>query len=70
MVTDVYGHFVNSTPKKNSLAEFCEFVDTEYKVLLKHVRTRWLSLNKVIERVLQMYEALKSYFLSTGILHY
>ena len=67
LLSDIYQHFNNSTTRKQTLVEFCDFVETEYKVLLKHVKTRWLSLNRVIERTLAMYKPLKSYFASTGI---
>ena len=39
---------------------------TEYRRVLKHVSTRWLSLEMVIERTLRQYDGLKSYFLSEG----
>ena len=32
--------------------------------MMKHVSTWWLSLETVIERILKLYEGLKSYFLS------
>jgi hypothetical protein len=39
--------------------EFCDFLDVEYKQILGSVKTRWLSL-----RVIFMFPALKSYFVS------
>lgn len=60
----IYKHFSIYTVRVESLKEFCESVEVDFKVLLNHSKTRWLSLFPVIERVLKMYEPLKSYFLS------
>lgn len=46
------------------LKEFCEFGQTEYKNILGYSNTRWLALLPAIERLLQLYAALRSYFLS------
>jgi hAT family C-terminal dimerisation region len=64
LVIDSFYWFDKSTKRKNELNEFCEFCDFEYKQVLKHVSTRWLSLETAITRILKMYEPLKSYFLS------
>lgn len=40
------------------------FVETEYKNLLSHSKTRFLSLFPAVERVLTLFAALKSYFIS------
>ena len=65
-IIDIYNHFVNSQPRKLELQEFCEFVSTDYKTVLKHVTTRWLSLERVLSRVMDLFGPLKSYFSSTG----
>ena len=44
-----------------SLTEYADFCNTEYRSILKHVETRWLSLTRVIQR---MWDALCSYFAS------
>jgi hypothetical protein len=44
------------------LKEFCVFVDIEYKQVLGSVKTRWLSLQPAITRVIDMFPGLKSYF--------
>ena len=43
--------------------EFHEFANVELEIL-KHCQTRWLSLLRVIERVLHQYPALAAYFAS------
>ena len=63
-VEDVlYYWFDKSTKRKGILAEFCDFCD-EYKEIVRHVNVRWLSLEKAINRVLQVYPSLESYFKS------
>lgn len=67
LVIDIFYWFDKSTKRKASLGEYCSFCNTEYRQIVKHVNTRWLSLERAVSRVLQQYEALKSYFLSEGI---
>ena len=63
---DIFYHFDKSTKRKAELADYCTFCDVEFRRVLKHVSTRWLSLELVITRTLQQYPALRSYFLSDG----
>jgi len=53
-----------------SSPEFCVFCDIEYKEVIMHGSTRWLSLQKAVDRNLQLYKSLKSYFLSNRKLIY
>lgn len=64
LILKVYAHFSVSAKKRETLKQFSEFNDIEYKDLLHHVVTRWLSLNPCIERFLRNYLALLSYFRS------
>ena len=59
----IYKHFHIYTVRVESLKEFCDSLNVDFKNLLNHSKTRWLSLFPVIERVLKMYEPLKFYFL-------
>lgn len=61
---DLYYWFDYSTKRKNKLAEYAEFCDQDYRQIVKHVSTRWLSLEKSVARTLTQYASLKSYFLS------
>lgn len=63
-LVDIYYWFDYSTKRKTTLAEFCEFCDQDYRKIIKHVSTRWLSLEKVVTRILKQYISLKSYFMS------
>ena len=64
LAVDVSYWFDKSTKRKASLAEFCLLCDTTYKDILKHVSTRWLSLEQTITRILALYNSLVSYFKS------
>jgi hypothetical protein len=66
IVTAVYSHFSISANRRTELQEFFNFVDLEYHDMLRHVSTRWLSLGPAIERLLQSWPALISYFKSIG----
>ena len=58
LLVDINTHFY----RKEEFKEFCDFVNITYKKILVHVETRWLSLLRVVERVLQLWPALVSYF--------
>jgi len=44
--------------------EFCDFVNVEFKNILGTVKTRWLSLLPAVTRILDLFPALKAYFLT------
>ena len=66
MCVDVYHYFDKSTKRKSTLVQFAQFCDVKYRQVIKQVSTRWLSLEVAVKRSLQMYPALKSYFLSSS----
>ena len=41
-----------------------EFNSNQIRKVIKHISTRWRSLGKFIERTLQQWQLLESYFLS------
>ena len=61
LLVDVHFHFSHSA-KRKEYKEFLEFTDVEPLKLLKHVSTRWLSLERCVNRFLQQWPALVSYF--------
>ena len=63
VVLKVYSFFSCSAKRRDSLKEFC---DVEFCEILRHVTTRWLSLNPAISQFVQSWHALKSYFISLG----
>lgn len=60
MLVDLYYWFDKSTKRKNALSEFCDFCNIQYRQVVKHVSTRWLSLEYAVERTLQQYSGLQS----------
>lgn len=53
-----------SAKRRKLFVEFQAFANVEELEILKHCQTRWLSLHRVIERVLIQYPALTAYFAS------
>lgn len=66
LILKTFGHFSSQAKRVKELKDFFNFVDLEYKAILRHVPTRWLSLYPAVERILAVFPALKSYFLSMG----
>ena len=64
LLIDIYYHFRNSVNRVVSLQEFAEFCCVEFKCILKHCETRWLSLRRAINRTLEVWDSLLSYFTS------
>lgn len=64
IINKVFQYFHIYAVRVSELKSFCEFVDVEYRQVLGSVKTRWLSLQPAVNRVIEMYEGLKSYFLS------
>lgn len=64
IVCKIYNYFSIYTVRVGTLQEFCDFVGVEYRKLLGYSKTRWLALLPAVERILQMFEPLKSFFLS------
>ena len=62
VLVDIYHHFRYSVKRVTALQEYADFCDAEYKSIQKHCETRWLSLRKSIQRTLDMWEPLCSYF--------
>lgn len=65
VVVKIYKFFYQYTVRGTHLMEFCEFVNIEFKRLVSHSTTRFLSLVPAIERILTLFSGLKLYFLSS-----
>ncbi|XP_048240522.1 uncharacterized protein LOC125373470 [Haliotis rufescens] len=64
MLIEIHFHFHLSTKRTELYKSFQEFCDVEPDRILKHVQTRWLSLERCVKRTLEQWPALKSYFTS------
>lgn len=60
----IYSYFYIYTVRVESLKDFCESAEIEYKRILGYSKTRWLALLSAVQNILKIYEPLKSYFLS------
>lgn len=56
--------FDKSTKRKGELSEYAVFCDVTYQGYIQHINVRWLSLQKAVERILKIFAASKSYFIS------
>ncbi|CAB4036850.1 PREDICTED: uncharacterized protein LOC107326933 [Paramuricea clavata] len=61
---DLFYWFDKSTKRKNGLRDYCTFCDHKYRAVVKHVSTRWLSLELAVQRSLKQFPGLTSYFKS------
>jgi len=64
LLIDLYYHFDKSCKRKDELRDFQVFCGEQVRKVIKHVSTRWLSLSRCIERLLQMYDSLHGYFVT------
>jgi len=64
IIGKIFQHFYIYTVRVHALKEFCEFVNIEYKTMLGHSKTRSLFLFSALTRLIDMFDGLKSYFLS------
>lgn len=64
IVVKLYKYFYQYTVRVTEMKEFCDFASVEFKRLLSHGSTRFLSLMPAIERILLQFKPLKMYFLA------
>ncbi|KAL4131790.1 hypothetical protein QTP88_009047 [Uroleucon formosanum] len=62
IVNKIFQYFYIYTVRVEALKEFCDFTNTQYKNVLGSVKTRWLSLQPAVSKIIEMYPALKLYF--------
>lgn len=62
---DIHSHFAHSCKRLQLYHEFQEFVDADCLKILQLCSTRWLSMLDCVNRILNQYDALLSYFQSS-----
>ncbi|CAH0558668.1 unnamed protein product [Brassicogethes aeneus] len=64
LVFKIYSHFAQSAKRRDNLKDFYEFAEIHWREIIRHVKTRWLSLQPCIHRLLESWPAIISYFIS------
>ncbi|XP_067668324.1 uncharacterized protein [Haliotis asinina] len=62
ILVDIYYYLDKSSKRLSGLGEWQKLYDVEHKTILRHVSTRWLSIGKSLDRVLENWNALKQFF--------
>ena len=65
-VRNVYNYIANSPKRIETLKEFQNFTQTKIHTILHPSQTRWLSLEAVVCRITEQYNALKLYFIDAA----
>ena len=58
----MFSQFVYSSKRREEYRQFQVFAGVDMEEVLKHVSTRWLSMEKCINRTLSQWSALYSYY--------
>jgi len=62
LARDIYSYFKNSSKRLNEFAEFQTFLYLKPHKILKVSQTRWLSIEAVVNRILEQWSALELFF--------
>ena len=62
VVHEIFSYFHIHTVGVEKRKDFCEFVDVQNTAILSRGVTRWLSLFPAVERMLNLFDALKEFF--------
>jgi hypothetical protein len=63
LIMKIFAHFSISAKRVENLKSCYEFTESQYKKLVKHTPTRWLTLCAAIERLIENLDYVKSYFI-------
>ncbi|CAG5001997.1 unnamed protein product [Parnassius apollo] len=62
MARNIYNYFKSSSKRQSELKEFQYFAEADVHKILRPAQTRWLSLNAVVQRILEQWDVLRLYF--------
>ncbi|XP_060771465.1 uncharacterized protein LOC132882206 isoform X3 [Neoarius graeffei] len=65
LLIDTYYYFHGSSKRREEYKEFQIFTGVDMEEVLKHVSTRWLSMERCVGRTLSQWPALQAYFNSS-----
>ncbi|CAH1106766.1 unnamed protein product [Psylliodes chrysocephalus] len=65
---NIYNYFAHSAKRQHDFKEFQQFAEAEPHKLPRPCQTRWLSLEAVVNRILEQWDALILYFQSEALL--
>lgn len=65
LARNIYTHFKNSSKRQHDFQQFQMFTNVDIHKILHPSQTRWLSLNEVVNRIIEQWQALRLYFSST-----
>ena len=63
-MSNIYLYFSHSAKRQTEYKEFQAYFNINFHKILKTSSTRWLSLQSVVDRIIEQWVALKHYFLS------
>lgn len=66
LILKIYAEFSISSKRVKELKDCFDFLELEYENIIRHVITRWLSLHKALEKIVNAWSAIKLYFLQQG----
>lgn len=64
LARDIYNYFKNSSKRQAQFLEFQKFFEVDIHKILRPSQTRWLSLQQVVERILEQWDPLLHFFYS------
>lgn len=67
LARDVHNYFSNSPKRVETFKEFQSFTNTKIHQILHPSQTRWLSLESVVNRILEQYQALILFFTDASV---
>lgn len=62
LARNIYNFFKSSSKRQSEFKEFQHFAEVDVHKILRPAQTRWLSLNAVVQRILEQWDALRLYF--------
>lgn len=65
-ILKLHSHFSYYAKRVQALKDFYETYESEFAPVLRHVKTRWLSLLPAVERAIKSFDILKAYFITMG----